>query len=49
MTHCEFIRSVDVVLKYGHKVLVEYNYSEQELEDLLDVLANMLLEAYGER
>lgn len=47
MTHLEFIRAVDVIQKYGHKVLVEDNYSEQQLKELLVVLSNMFWEADG--
>lgn len=47
MTNRDFCRAVGVIETYGREVLVEDNYSEQQLKELLKVLASMLLEADG--
>lgn len=47
MTNRDFCRAVGVIEMYGRKVLVEDNYSEQELKELLVVLSTLFREADG--
>ena len=47
MSHKLFIHFVSVVQHYGHKVLVEDNYSEEMLRDLIAALNALKSEADG--
>lgn len=45
MTNSQFIYLVNTVTLCGHKVLVEDNYSEHELKELLSALSALFREA----